>query len=548
MCWRCCVLPRTKSIGGLLVSLVAANLLFRYPWTPHELGVDSFLFHAMAVSIQRLGNAPWTLNPLSYLGLYPLSHPSGGPFLVAILSDLSGVSAEGSILIVDLFVACMGTLGSFILGLNLIHDGRFALLLASIFSLTPAMIGGLTWQMPTRIMFTALLPLFLAFLIRLAKKSHWQYLAFLVILLFLMAAFHRLTVLISLIALSYLFAGIFVAVLRTLRIRRPGLFLRSSFSRRAPTLAAFLVLGIAGGIIVFTDVLSGYSTGAVATGTDPWTELLNLGVSLGRSSGVLLPLAVIGVFAVASRRNKDFTEPLLVLAFVTFTPLLFLRDYTGYYTVPFTSVFVAYGIFHFLRSGRSRRARTVAIAGAMSLMIVSSAAIAGYNLRTTSGMSMETYSLALYVKYGTSGTVLFNEGLIGERVVAIANRPYLPVGGATTAFQSPELLIFSFVNRTDILSQITLLPLSQINVGSDSPFDLQGVQAEGDWAYILLSPVNNIPSRYAHYDVTYLMESKWLYGQYTAYGNIYPSKLLQTAREQRYVAFQDSYASMYYLG
>lgn len=540
--------PRTKSVTALLAGLIAVGVLFRYPSTPHELGVDSFLFHMMATSLQRLGEAPWILNPLSYLGLYPLSHPSGGPFLVASLSDLSGVTAEGSILVVDLTVAIVGTLGGFLLGLNLTHDDRFALLLAAVFSLTPAMIGGLSWQMPTRIVFTTLLPLFLAYLIKLARKPKWQYLCFLTILLFLMAAFHRLTVLMSLIALSYLFTGIFLAVYRTLRLRKPELFLGQRFTRRAPTLAVFLVVGVAGGIITFTDVLAGYSTGVVASGNSLWIEILNLGVSLGRSSGILLPVAILGVFAISTRRNKDVTEPLMLLALITFTPLLFLRDYTGYYTVPFTSVFIAYGIIHFARGAGHRRLRFIAVVGVIGLMIASSAAITQYNIRTTSSMPSQTYSLALYVKYTTKGTVLFNEGLIGERVAAIANGPFLPVGGATTAFQSPELLIYGFVNRSGVLQQIFPLPLNELSVGSDSPFELRGVQAEGDWAYILLSPVDNIPAQYAHYNVTFLMESKWLAGQYTAYGNIYPSKLLQTADQERYVTYEDSSQSMFYLG
>ncbi len=539
---------RAKSTLCVLTSVLLLNLVLRYPSTSHELGVDSFVFHAMAASIQRFGAALWILNPLSYLGFYPLSHPGGGPFLVAATSDLTGVSIEGSILVLDLVVAITGALGGFLLGLDLTQNDRFALLLAAVFSLTPAMIGGLTWQMPTRIMFTTLLPLFLSILVRLARRPQWQHVFLGVALLFLMASFHRLTVLVSLVALSYLFTGIFVAIHRTLRVRRPKLFLRPGFVRRAPVLAVLTILGIMGGTLGLTNVLSEYSTGVIASGDSTTIRLLNLGVSLARSSGLLLPLAFLGVFAIAVKKNKDLKEPLMILAFVTFTPMLFLRDYTGYYTVPFTSVFVTYGIYHISRRVHPRKLRIAAVAFIVGFMVLSSTAIARYNVQTTTGMSSETYTVALYVKYTTSGTVVFNEGLIGARVDSIALVPYLPVGGATTAFQSPELLIYGFVNRSVVLRQIYSIPLSQLSVDSDSPYELVGVQAEADWAYMLLSPVSDIPVQYAHYDAMYVMESKWLEGRYTAYGNIYPSTLLLTARVERYVTFQDAYTSMYCLG
>lgn len=539
---------RTRSVVSVLLSLTALNLALRYPSTAHELGVDSFLFHAMAASLQKDGVALWILNSLSYFGLYPLSHPSGGPFLAVSISDLAGVPLEGSILLVDLAVAVAGVLGGFVLGLDLTKNDKFALLLAAVFSLTPAMIGGLIWQMPTRIMFTTLLPLFLSTLIRLAQSPRWQHSFLLAVFLFMMAAFHRLTALIALVALSYLFTGIFLAVLRTLRIRRPRLFLRSGFVKRAPSLSVIAVLAVFVGTLAFSGVLPQYATGVVASGSSASIELLNLAVSLARSSGLLLPLSFLGVVAVATSKNKGFKEPLVVLAFITFTPLLFLRDYTGYYTVPFTSILVAYGIRDLYQRIHHPKMRAATIACILGIMVVSSAAITTYNIRTITSMSPETYTIALYVKSATSGTVVFNEGLIGERVDSIAVIPFLPVGGATTAFQSPELLIYGFVNRSKMDRQIYPLPLSQLTVDSDSPFELDGVQAEGDWVYILLSPVGNIPAQYAHYNASYVMESRWLSGRYTAYGNLYPSQLLVTAHDERYVTFEDSTVAMYCLG
>ena len=537
-----------RSVTSALAALVFLNLLLRYPTTPHELGVDSFLFHGLAASLQANSSALWTLNPLSYFGLFPLSHPSGGPFLVVAVSDLSGVPIEGAILVVDLGITTLAVLGAFILGLEFAHDARFALLTSFVFSLTPTMISGLTWQIPTRIMFTTLLPFFLWVLIRLARNPQRQHAFFFAIFVILMAAFHRLTVLVSLVALAYVLTGIVLVGYKTLRLWRPGMFYRRTFVRRVPILAVSVVVGVAGGTLLVTDVLSEYSAGVLVSGNSPAIQLLNLGVSLARSSGILLPVAIAGLFALVVKRNKGITEPFMILALLTFTPMLFLREYTGFYTVPFTSVFVAYGLWAVGRSVRSNRLRAVGLVLVLSLVLGSSAAISSYNVHTTSHMSDGTYSMALYVRVNADGSVIANEGLIGSRVYAVSGVPFLPVGGATTAFQSPELLMFGFVNRTDISKRIRLVPPGQLTIDSDSPFELPGIQAEADWAFFLLATVDNVPQEYAHYDVRYALESRWLEGQYTAYANYYPSPLLQTAHESRYLIYQDSEESILFLG
>src|SRR5438132_13833891 len=102
----------------LLLFLVSLNLLVRYPRTPHELDYDGFVFHGMTLSLVQEGYAKWTIHPLSYFGLYPLSHPSGGLFTLAGLSEASGVSIEGAILLFDLAVVTVGLLSAFVLSME----------------------------------------------------------------------------------------------------------------------------------------------------------------------------------------------------------------------------------------------------------------------------------------------------------------------------------------------------------------------------------------------------------------------------------------------
>ena len=537
-----------RAVVCLLLVLGCANLLIRLPSTTHEMGVDSFVWHGMATSVQQEGSALWILSPLSYLGLYPLSQPSSGPFLAVAVSDLFGTQIEGAVLTLDLIFAILGMLTSFVLGWEMRRNSAFALAFATLTSLTPEMVTSLAWQMPTRIVFTILLPLFVWGLIRIWRHLGRREVTLLALTVFLMMSFHRLTVLVFLVAIAYVLAGILLVIHRTLRLKQPGLFLRPAFTRRSPYLALVVLGAISAATLFMTNVLEEYSVGEIASGNSLDVQLLNLGVSLARSAGLLHPLSVVSVVSIAFQRNKTITEPFLLMAFLVFIPLLFLRQYTGYYTVPFTALFTTIGLFAILRRFRSRRLRALAAASCIAVFLVSSLAIVNYDLATTTSMSPGTYNLSLYVKEHPSGTVVTNEGLIGSRLHAISGMPYLPVGGATTPFQSADLLLFGFIDRDAALRTIVLIPLTSLTVDSDSSYVLPGVQAEADWVAILKSPVSAPSPQYHSYNVTYALESKEFPNEFTAYGNRYPSALYVSASTERYEVFEDSASILFYLG
>ena len=142
--------PREVTFA-LLLSILALTLAFRYPVSEHEAGSDSFVFHGLAQTIVDSKYAPWLINPLSIFGLYPLSHPSGPILAVALTTELGGIPAEGSILVLDFLSAVLGTLGAFLMAREVKPDDRFALLVAFLFSTAPRFVSSLEWQVPTRL-------------------------------------------------------------------------------------------------------------------------------------------------------------------------------------------------------------------------------------------------------------------------------------------------------------------------------------------------------------------------------------------------------------
>ncbi len=539
-------LPK-KTSYLIFLAIGLLNLLLRWPRATHESGVDSFVWHGLATSIASTGNALFVLNPLSYLGLYPLSHPSGSLFWSSGFSLASGLPLEWSIYVLNLVVALIGMLGGFMLAREFWDNDAFCLLVALLFSTAPEFVISLIWQMPTRIMFTALIPFFLWALVRTHRTGMLRYLAIAVLALLLMMSFHRLTVLMVIVVIAYVLTYLLLVTARVIRLRFPAFLLSPDWRRRVPYLALGVFFLIVVLVFLATDVLQEYSEGRFGSGDAPPTQLLNLSVSLMRSAGLLLPLVLVGVVAVSRRRNKDLREPLILIILLCLIPTLLLRQYTGYYTIPFTSLFIGFGVLAVLLRTRRKRLRMAAAAGVVTFLLASTVMIVDYDLSVGTTLSPETYGTALYVNDRVAGSILANDGLHGARLSAIAGAAYLPVGGATTPFQSPELLVFGFESPGDL--NIVQVPLVELTVESDSPFVLVGVHAELDWALMYNHNVSEIPRAYDKYNVTHLYEVKGFYEGYYAYGNFYRDRFLSiTTHDFRYKIFESTEETLWYLG
>src|SRR6267143_3275988 len=228
-------LPR-RTVRALLLFLFALNLLVRYPRTPHELGLDGFIFHGMTAALVKDGNAAWVIHPLSLLGLYPLSHPSGSFFFLAALTSISATPIEASILLFDFGLIALGLLSAFILSMEIRRDEGLALLVGAFFSLSPRFVSGLLWEIPTRTLFSALVPLFIWGLLRWHQSRNHRWLGIVSIILVVMMSAHRLTVLMAAVLVAFILTEILLVASRTLRIRYASLVLERRF-RRAANLA-----------------------------------------------------------------------------------------------------------------------------------------------------------------------------------------------------------------------------------------------------------------------------------------------------------------------
>jgi hypothetical protein len=539
--------PKAVTIA-LLLSILALTLAFRYPSSEHEAGADSFVFHGLAQTILDSKYAPWLINPLSIFGLYPLSHPSGPIIAVALTTELGGVPAEGSILLLDFLSAILGTLGAFLMAREIKRDDRLAVLVAFLFSTAPRFVSSLDWQVPTRSLFTAVVPIFVWALLRLRRRMDPIHLAVLAISILVMMSSHRLVVVMAIVVAAYVVASIFIVSVRILRTKYSGIFLQRRL-RKAIRLGSWsVVVIVVVYILLFSGVLGEYEQGQILRGPSPVAAFENLGISLARTVGILLPFTLLGAVAVSRTRAPDVREPWLVAVLVGIMPTLGLREYTGWYLIPFAAVFIGLGILLLYYALQARpRLRSAFLVGVIAGSLVSTALIVSYEHEVETYLTDPVYDGGLYLRTVAREPFLSNSGSLGVRSHAISGLAYLPIGGSTTAFQGPEILAFGFLTPSAIHPR--LIPIGSLTIEDDSFFALDGVNFEVIWADILSRPVSDSSgvAQLSKYHIQYFVEDQGLRGSFAAYANTYPSPFAVSVESGRYVVYSSGPVAVYFL-
>jgi len=250
-------LPR-KTVYALLLAFAGINLLVRYPTTPHGIGVDAFSFQVLSNSILESGRAAWIIHPLSPLGLYPLSYPSGSFFITAGLAATAGMTVELSALVLSLLTGVLGAFTAFVMAREFFKDDAFSITVALFFSLMPKFVTNTMWEVPARGFLMALTPLFLWAVLRAAKSLTIKNGLIAILVFVVMSLFHRLAVLMLVVFLAFLVTMIFVVASQIVRKQFPRALMSPSFRRRSRivTLVLFGALVIA--LLFGSGVLEAY--------------------------------------------------------------------------------------------------------------------------------------------------------------------------------------------------------------------------------------------------------------------------------------------------
>lgn len=536
-----------RVVLACLGSLILLSLALRYPQTEHEIGVDSFFIHNLATNIANDGYAEWILNPLSLFGWFPLSYPTGGPFLLVASADLAGINIETAILFLSLAFGGFGVLTSFVMAREFRDDDLFCLAVAFIYAFAPRFLAFTLWSASMRSLFMVLLPIFVWSILRTYREANTKNFVFVLGLFLLLAATHRLAALLAVVMIAFIAAILFLVTLRVIRQSFPRILLARSFQRASPYLVSGAFLGLAAGVLLTTGLLDAYSTGELAEGDSIDVQLLNLGVSLARSVGVSLALAVVGIFVLVRSRNKTLREPFLLISFLGLTPTLFLRQYTGFYILPFIAIFAALFVLAISRLRRPKT-RKVILSAIFAVTLLFSTAVLDYEVDNSSVLIEPTYASSVYVRHqGTECRLIANDGLAGIRIAAVSGCTVIPVGGAGTTFQSPELLAYRYFSGQEVIERTVRVPLQDLTLESDSPWIVSDIQAELDWVNIMQSPYDAGGATMIRYQPTLYVESKHLPYLFFAYGNRYPSAFSASAHSNAYKIYEGDTEAIWYV-
>lgn len=447
----------------LLAFLAMLNIIFRYPTTPHEIGIDSFFIHGLANSISTFGYAEWILHPLSFFGLYPLSYPSAVPTILSIVSQASGLDVEYVILLFGFVLGILGMFGAYSMALEIRKDYPFAFLVSFAFSLSPIFIEFTRWTTSTRNLFMALLPLFIWSLLchHNRNQGKWKYLLLAIVLLVILGSTHRMFLLMPLVIGAY-FVTMSIKFINN-RINLNDLLLKYKLTERKVFLISTLLFAFAfsiqfSNIGFYKNIWWDYQTGAFFGGTSPLILILNMSTNYIGSIGILIFFGLVGLLFLLRKRNKDFGELFVVIALLFLTSISALGLYISLLILPLASVLIAIGLQETIgvikRSVRTNKLNdkivTIKNSGntktktiVFSLIIVSlilSMCFSAYMVNrhmhlpiAETGdqmwMNDRTYNTGLFLKKGGEDKpFLWNDGIIAGRIHAVSGVPYFSGG------------------------------------------------------------------------------------------------------------------------
>lgn len=338
----------------LLAALIVLSIAVRYPLVEHErFQTDSYTFHIFAKSIVDNGYAKWTFNPLSYLGYYPIAYPSGSPFLLAELSEATGLNIESSILLLNLLFAVLFCLGAFLLALQFIRRPEYALL-AAFFAVTGARFVDTTyWDASARGPMIVYLVLVLFVLFRAAATGQNKLLLFALLLGIGCFATHHMAVLLLLFGLSYILAVLQAAYLLP-RLRTKRRLVAAATNGAIAT----SILIVSFGFFKYFSALAAMNLRESSLFNLDSPELsivLNMAVSYTSQIGFIIVFAALAIPSIFREKPLSVENLFLVAALLAFIPMYGNALYVSMILAPFVSILGVVYVARIIRGSRRRR-------------------------------------------------------------------------------------------------------------------------------------------------------------------------------------------------
>jgi len=389
----------------MLIFALLISVILHFPLVPHEMGWDSFYIHRAADSIIYYHQIKWLVNPLSFVGYYPYSYPSGVITLLAELSSLAGIDMEHTILLFTFLEGILAVLYSFYLGKKLFPIGNGKWIFVFLSALSPGLLYFTLWTVSTR-GFISILFVLLIYLILETKgffhstKSK-KFALLTLIFLFISPTIHRLWIFIIPFIVIFLIVRVIITKWNIHKNLKYSIILVLAF---VLVISVFLLLSF-----FYSKTFNYFVHYNIY---EPYTYYL-MGLHYGRLNGPLIFILPLGLFyAIKEKRENIFY---ILLFAIMLLPLYYISSYTAVISYVVFPIFISYGILKlslFLKEKRKhgnnygKKVSTLAVISLITINIIFAGIVQYYHPNITGRerygetyMEEGTYNAGIWLKH-----------------------------------------------------------------------------------------------------------------------------------------------------
>lgn len=366
--WAIMATLSRKTVYLALLSLIILSVALRYPLVDHERNqTDSYFIHGLANDITAHGMARWTIHPLSYFGYYPLSYPSGVPFLLSEFQVTSEVPLEAAVLMMGMALGTLACLTLFCFLRMFIARTEYVLLGTYLCMVSSRFVDTTYWVGTARGPLAVLIILTVLVVLAAGRRANLRLMFVGVLLAISCTTVHHMAVFLFLFALAYI-----VVTIGYEYFGSDGILGRRSSVVFYGAITCTLVI-VVFGTSTYLRLLATSNLGSTELfDFEPrfLSVTINAAISYSSQIGFIVPLAFLGIPYLLLRSPASPVNMYPLAVIIVFIPLIGYSLYLSLVIAPF---FVALGI-DWLRSLRSLdKAKSIAMA-IILLLVVSSLA------------------------------------------------------------------------------------------------------------------------------------------------------------------------------
>jgi hypothetical protein len=402
-------------------SLIFLAISFRYPWTPHEIGWDSFFIHGLVNTLNNEGNfSSWWVHPLSPLGSTPFSYASAVPFLVSAFSQASGLSIESTAWLYGILCGIIGIFGSYLVAREVFKDDRYIFFVVIGFTTSQVFLGYTTWTLNARGFFITILPVFLFLLFRNVKSGEFNKYSILAFIFF-----------IFLVTTHHLFTFLILPIISYFIIKKVNQFKEfekiKNFRKIIISICGIFILIMI--LLILLDILpmSIISIRVRNDDTSKFDWYLETIKIYARQLGVLGLFGIFGFFYILYKPEIRINEVLLIFFVLVLLPFIFIIIYMSVFIAIFIFLLSGFGLYFFNIYFHNKN-KQIAIIIIFIILLISLIFSSIYRPRYPDVeaeteydeiyMEEENYDTGLWLKYSTNDSVIYSNNIYPLKRIA----------------------------------------------------------------------------------------------------------------------------------